>query len=73
MYRILAESGEVRERRDQLEHPRYAKPELVATAPKQVWSWDITKGDVPRAVENGRRSGGELKIHELGFEVNDSA
>jgi putative transposase len=43
MYRILAESGEVRERRDQLEHPRYARPELVATAPKQVWSWDITK------------------------------
>jgi hypothetical protein len=31
------------------------------------------EGDVPRAVENGRRSGGELKIHELGFEVNDSA
>jgi putative transposase len=43
MYRLLAESGEVRERRDQLQHPRYAKPELVATAPKQVWSWDITK------------------------------
>jgi len=43
MYRLLAETGEVRERRDQLQHPRYAKPELVATAPKQVWSWDITK------------------------------
>jgi putative transposase len=43
MYRILASSGEVRERRDQLQHPHYAKPELVATAPKQVWSWDITK------------------------------
>jgi putative transposase len=43
MYRILAQSAEVRERRDQLQHPRYAKPELVATAPKQVWSWDITK------------------------------
>jgi putative transposase len=43
MYRILASSGEVRERRDQLHHPHYAKPELVATAPKQVWSWDITK------------------------------
>jgi putative transposase len=43
MYRILAESGEIRERRDQLQHPRYARPELVATAPKQVWSWDITK------------------------------
>lgn len=43
MYRLLAHSGEVRERRDQLQHPHYARPELVATAPKQVWSWDITK------------------------------
>ena len=33
----------VRERRNQREHPRYAKPELVATAPNQTWSWDITK------------------------------
>ena len=43
MYRILAANQEVRERRDQLRHPRYAAPELLATAPKQVWSWDITK------------------------------
>jgi len=43
MYRILAEDGEVRERRDQLRHPAYQKPELLATAPNQVWSWDITK------------------------------
>lgn len=43
MYRILAENGEIRERRDQLRHPNYAKPELLATAPNQVWSWDITK------------------------------
>jgi len=43
MYRILAASGEVRERRDQLRHPHYVKPELLATAPNQVWSWDITK------------------------------
>jgi putative transposase len=43
MYRILAANGEVRERRDQRQHPRHAKPELVATAPNQVWSWDITK------------------------------
>jgi putative transposase len=43
MYRILAESGEVRGRRDQLRHPTYQKPELLATAPNQVWSWDITK------------------------------
>ena len=43
MYRILEEEKEVRERRDQLRHPRYRKPELLATAPNQVWSWDITK------------------------------
>ena len=42
-YRILARHGELRERRDQLRHPRYSKPELLATAPNQVWSWDITK------------------------------
>ena len=44
MYRILAENHEVRERRDQLRHPRYAPPELLATRPNEVWSWDITKG-----------------------------
>ncbi len=43
MYRILDARGEVRERRDQLEHPPYAKPELLATGPNQVWSCDITK------------------------------
>ena len=43
MYRILAERRPVRERRNQLRHPEYKKPELVATAPGQVWSWDITK------------------------------
>jgi putative transposase len=43
MYRILAAAGEVRERRDQLRHPHVAKPELIARAPNQVWSWDITK------------------------------
>jgi putative transposase len=43
MYRILAASGEVKERRNQLRHPAYAKPELLATAPNHVWSWDITK------------------------------
>jgi len=43
MYRVLGESKEVRERRDQLRHPNYAKPELLATGPNQVWSWDITK------------------------------
>ena len=43
MYRILEQEHEVRERRDQLRHPQYQKPELLATAPNQVWSWDITK------------------------------
>jgi putative transposase len=43
MYRVLAERAPVRERRNQLRHPKYAKPQLVATAPNQVWSWDITK------------------------------
>ena len=43
MYRILKQHHEVRERRDQLRHPNYAKPELLATDPNQVWSWDITK------------------------------
>jgi len=43
MYRILDAEGEVKERRNQLEHPRYAKPELLAVRPNEVWSWDITK------------------------------
>ncbi len=43
MYRILAKHGEVRERRRQVNRPKYAKPELLATGPNQVWSWDITK------------------------------
>lgn len=43
MYRILEENQEVRERRNQVRHPSYQKPELLATGPNQVWSWDITK------------------------------
>jgi putative transposase len=43
MYRILDAHGEVRERRDQLRRPVYTKPELLATGPNQVWTWDITK------------------------------
>jgi len=43
MYRILEEHGEVQERRNQLQHPAYTKPELLATASNQIWSWDITK------------------------------
>lgn len=43
MYRVLADAGQVRERRDQRRHPTYVKPHLVARAPNQVWTWDITK------------------------------
>ncbi len=43
MYGLLRAEGEVRDRCDQLRHPAYRKPELLATAPNQVWSWDITK------------------------------
>jgi putative transposase len=42
MYRILGEQGEVNERRQQRTHPTYTRPELLATGPNQVWSWDIT-------------------------------
>ena len=43
MYRLLAANGGSGERRNQLTHPAYTKPELLAIAPNQVWSWDITK------------------------------
>ncbi|MDI6765146.1 MAG: IS3 family transposase [Thermodesulfobacteriota bacterium] len=43
MYRLLDERKEVKERRNQLRHPSYQKPELLATASNKVWSWDITK------------------------------
>lgn len=43
MYRILNEQNEIRDRRKQLRHPEYAKPELLAIGPNQVWSWDISK------------------------------
>jgi len=43
MYRLLSSRAPVRERRDQLRHPQCSKPELLATGPNQVWSWDITK------------------------------
>jgi len=49
MYRILRENHEVRERRNQRKLPVYKKPELLATGPNQLWSWDISwlKGPVP--------------------------
>ena len=43
MYRVLAEAGETQERRAQRAPQRHAKPSLTATAPNQVWTWDITK------------------------------
>ena len=43
MHRILAENHESRDRRDQIRHVKYAAPELLATGPNQLWSWDITK------------------------------
>jgi putative transposase len=43
MYRILHEHDEVRERRSQATHPAHKKPELIATKPNDIWSWDITK------------------------------
>ena len=43
VYPILAEHDEVRERRNQLRHPTYDKPALLATGPNQVWSWDIER------------------------------
>jgi putative transposase len=57
MYRILASAGEVRERRNQLRHPVYKKPELLATGPNQVWSWDIERHEAfsNRAVMKGHR------------------
>lgn len=47
MYRILEEKNEVRERRAQASHPPRVRPELVATGPDQVWTWDITKLKTP--------------------------
>lgn len=43
MYRLLAQVNQIRERRNQVRHPNYTKPEILATASNQLWSWDITK------------------------------
>jgi putative transposase len=48
MYRLLALNKQVRERRNQRTHPAYARPELLAEKPNEVWSWDITKMRGPR-------------------------
>jgi len=42
MYRLLSADSASKERRNQLRHPNYQKPELLATGPNQVWSWDIS-------------------------------
>jgi putative transposase len=58
MYRLLeARHGGVRERRDQLTHPAYAKPELLAERPNELWSWDIERHEalLNRAVVKGHR------------------
>ena len=48
MYRVLAgHHGGVRERRAQLTHPAYAKPELLATRPNELWSWDVERHEAP--------------------------
>jgi putative transposase len=49
MYRLLAANGEIRERRDQLRRPNYTKPELLATKPNELWSWDITNCSAHRS------------------------
>ena len=55
MYRLLREAGQVRERRAQAAHPARTKPELIATGPNQVWSWDIAATSAA-----GRRGGALL-------------
>ena len=58
MYRLLREAGQVRERRAQAAHPARKKPELIATRPGEVWSWDIERHEAPRCraeVEDLRR------------------
>jgi putative transposase len=42
-HRLLRKAGGARARGDELVHPAYARPELLATKPCEVWSWDITK------------------------------
>ena len=68
MYRVLAAAHEVRERRAQARHPAYAAPELVATGPKQVWSWDIIKlkGPVPYLYYSLYQPVAKAPLHSIG-------
>lgn len=54
MYRVLHDHAQVQERRRQLRHPRYAAPELLATAPNQLWSWDISVPQESGVGDEGR-------------------
>jgi transposase InsO family protein len=69
MYRILERHSETGERRDHRVHPVYAKPELMASGPNQVWSWDITKlrGPVKYSYFYGssEESVGEFRLGQL--------
>jgi putative transposase len=68
MYRLLSIAGENRERRRQRTHPARKKPELIATAPNQVWSWDIERHEalLDRVVMKGHHrrlvAAGRLKL-----------
>jgi putative transposase len=57
MYRLLRQQGETGDRRRHATHPARVKPELLATEPSQVWSWDIERHEAPldRAVVKGHR------------------
>ncbi len=59
MYRILEKEGELKERRRQVHRPRYTKPEILAKAPNEAWSWDITKLKGPALEVN-------LKVYQFG-------
>ena len=68
MYRILAQAGQAGERRNQLTHPRLARPELLATRPNELWSWDIERHEalLDRVVMKGHHrrlvAAGRLKL-----------
>ena len=54
MYRVLQENAQVQERRRQLRHPHYQAPELLATGPNQLWSWDISVPQESGVGDEGR-------------------
>ena len=55
MYRLLDKHKEVRERRNQLRHPEYTKPELLAERPNEVWSWAVWTESQPCVFVGFRR------------------